>query len=346
MSEPLLSEKFQTRPATWNDVSDIVALLNASSQSTRGTNFTAVHWQKRHWYESGINLETDSLLILVGKTAVAYAELTSEAPYVVYEMVGAVHPDYRQQGLGSQFVKWAENRVQKTLDKAPEGTAVFIQNSIFDSNQPGRDLLATHGFKIVRDFVYLQIHIDKKPPDPVWVDGIEERPLQSTDWAKVGPALGSAFEDHWGIVDFDEEEEVETDDTNVNPRESDPEAFNSAYFNSPGLCFVAWDGDEVVGSCLCNATTVEFPKAGYLGSLSIRRPWRRRGIGLALTLRALNTFYKRGITHVLTDTDGDSFTKAFRVYQKAGMEIFRRELVYEKTIRLGHDLVKRNMPSA
>ena len=339
-----LPKNLQQRPATWDDVGIVVALLNASSQSTRGMDSTAVHWQKRHWYESGINLESDSILVLDGETAVAYVELVSEAPFVVYEMVGVVHPDYRQRGIGSQLVYWAENRVQQTINAAPEGTAVFIQNSIFDSNQPGRDLFTGHGYNIVRDFVYLQIHMDAKPPNPVWADGIDVRPLQSSDWDKVGPALHEAFKDHWGIVEYEAEEtEEESIATDPNPEESDPEAFDNAYFNSPGLCFVAWDGDEVAGSCLCNATTVEFPEAGYLGSLSIRRPWRRLGLGRALTLQILNAFYERGTTHVLTDTDGDGFTQAYRVYQKAGMEIFRREHVYEKTMRPGRDLVKRNL---
>ena len=344
MVESTLSEKFQMRPAKWADVPAIVTLRNASSQDTRGTDVTAVHWQKRHWYDTNINLETDSLLVFAGETAIAYAELTSEAPFVIYEMVGAVHPDYRQQGLGTELVKWAENWVEQSLEKAPEGTAVFIQNSTFDSNQPGRDLLETHSYKIVRDFVYLQIFMDSKPPEPVWPDGIEVRPLQATDWDKVGLALHEAFMDHWGIVEYDEDESgEEASSTKPKPEETDPEAFDDAYFNSPGLCFVAWDGDEVAGSCLCNATTVEYPQAGYLGSLSIRRPWRRLGLGRALTLQALNAFYERGTTHVLTDTDGDGFTRAYRIYQIAGMEIFRRELVYEKTIRPGRDLVKRNL---
>ena len=339
-----LSEKFQSRPASWSDVAAIVALCNASSQSTRGTDNTAVHWQKRHWYEAGINLDSDSILVLDEETAVAYVELTSEFPYVVYEMFGVVHPDYRQQGIGTQLVEWAENRAQQTAGKAPAGTAVFMQNSIFDSNQPGRDLFETHSYKIVRDFVYLQIHMDSKPPAPVLPEGIEVRPLQPTDWDEVGPALHEAFNDHWGIVEYEADAVKEQDGpAKPTPEETDPDAFDEAYFNSPDLCFVAWDGAEVAGSCLCNATTVEYRQAGYLGSLSIRRPWRRLGLGRALTLHILNAFYERGTTHVLTDTDGDGFTKAYRVYEKAGMEIFRREYVYEKTVRPGRDLVKRDL---
>lgn len=338
-----LSEKFQTRCAAWSDIDSIVNLRNASSQDTRGTNVTAAHWQKRHWYDSSLDLETDSLLILAGDNAVAFVELSSEAPYVVYELTGVVHPDFRGQGLGTYLINWAKNRVWQTNHQAPAGAAVFIQSSIFDSNQPGRALLQSRGYTVVRDFVHLQIHMDAKPPAPVWPPGIEVRPLLvPNDWEKVGPALHEAFKDHWGIIEYEKQEQP--DSSSKSPaKEMDPEAFDEAYFNSPGLCYVAWDGDQVVGSCLCNASTVEFPQAGYLGSLSTRRAWRQRGIGLALTLQALNAFYKRGTTHVLTDTDGDSLTKAYRIYQKVGMEIFRHEYVYEKIICPGRDLVKRNL---
>jgi len=342
MSQLIPFGNFQTRPADWVDVPVIVDLRNDSSQSTRGRDVTAVHWQKRAWYDFGINLDTDSMLVLDGKIAVAYVEVTCESPYIVHEMVGVVHPDYRGQGLGAQLICWVENRVQQTIDKAPKGAAIFIQNSIFNSNQPGCDLLSANGFTIVRDFVHLNIDMKQKPLDPVWPEGIKVKSLQPADWDKVGPALYEAFDDHWGNIEYETgETEVNDEAPKPDPRKTDPEAFDNAYFNSPGLCFVAWDGDQVAGSCLGNATTVEFPESGYLGSLSIRRPWRGRGIGRALTLHALNDFYERGTTQVLTDTDGDSLTKAYRVYQKAGMEVYRREYVYEKTIRPGRDFVKR-----
>ena len=42
-------DKYKARAATWADTPAIVHLLNASSRSTRGTDVTAVHWQKRHF---------------------------------------------------------------------------------------------------------------------------------------------------------------------------------------------------------------------------------------------------------------------------------------------------------
>ena len=143
------------------------------------------------------------------------------------------------------------------------------------------------------------------------------------------------------IVDLRNASSRSTRETDVTAVFIQNSIFDSAYFNSPGLCFVAWDGDEVAGLCLCNATTFEYPEAGYLGSLSVRRRWQKLGLGRALTLHALRAFYDRGTSHVLTETDGDGFTKAFRVYEKTGMAIFRREFVFEKAIRPGRDLLKR-----
>lgn len=72
------------------------------------------------------------------------------------------------------------------------------------------------------------------------------------------------------------------------------------------------------------------------------RPWRRRGIGLALTNYALGEFYRQGVSFVRTDTDADSFTGANRLYEKAGMAVTCCEIVYEKEIRPGAEWLKRN----
>ncbi len=121
-----------------------------------------------------------------------------------------------------------------------------------------------------------------------------------------------------------------------------PSERDKLYWNTPGLCFVALDDDVVAGSCLCNAKTVEFPEAGKIGSLSVRRGWRRRGLGLALTLHALGEFYRRGTRTVVTDTDAKSFTRANTLYPRVGMSVFRSELILEKELRPGTDLLKRS----
>ncbi len=332
---------FTTRPAALADLDAIVALRNAHALDTRGTPITADHWQQRAWLENGVHLATDSLVVeSADGRVIGYVELSSEHPFVVHEMIGTVHPTFRGQGIGSQLVVWAEQRARQDAAKAPPDARLLLHCPLFDRDLAGQTLLQEHGFTAVREFVHLQMQLTGPPPLPELPAGMEIRPLQPTDWPKVGPALEEAFADHWGVLQYEMGEPDDEDDDAPRPKR-DPAIFRPDYFNTPGLCFVAWVGDEVAGSCLCNEKTVENPRAGYLGSLSIRRPWRRQGIGQALTQTALAEFYRRGIHHILTDTDGDSFTRAYQFYQKAGMHIYRREIVYEKELRPGTEWLRR-----
>ncbi len=41
---------------------------------------------------------------------------------------------------------------------------------------------------------------------------------------------------------------------------------------------------------------------------------------------------------MITDTDGESFSSSYRLYESVGMEIFRCENLYEKELRPGKEL--------
>ena len=336
------------RPSTLADLPAVVAVLNAHTLATIGTTRTAGHWQHRHWYESGLKLSQDTrVAVNPAGEIVGYAELVPEAPYLIHLLTWAIHPDLPPAEAGqiaATLLDWADQRAQELLSLAPAAARVVIHNNLFEQQETAIALLKSHDFQLARSFVHLHMTMTEPPAEPVRPEGIEVRPLQPPgDWAKVGPALDEAFQDHWGTLQYpeSEEEEDETELPDGHPDKIEKPVFDRDYRNSPGLCFIAWAGDEVAGSCLCNAKSLEWPNAGYLGSLSIRRPWRRQRLGLALTLQALGEFYRRGTRHIHTDTDSDGFTSAHALYQKAGMTIYRQENLYEKEIRPGRDYLKR-----
>jgi mycothiol synthase len=72
---------------------------------------------------------------------------------------------------------------------------------------------------------------------------------------------------------------------------------------------------------------------GWVASLGVRRPWRRRGLGQALLLHSIGELYDRGRRHIGLGVDVDNPTDAPRLYERAGMHVassfvfFERELV-------------------
>lgn len=334
---------WQTRPATAADLDGIVAVLNAHSLEAVGTAAVRPEQVRQWlaWWASSGRLATDTCLVTTGNNEViGYAHLVNEEPHVVSEMRMAVHPAYWEQAIGLTLLRWAERRTRELLPLAPDGARVVLQHHIFDSDARGRAWLLAEGYRPVRHFIHLRIEMEGPPPEPVWPAGITMRTVTPADWPALEAALDEAFQDHWGVPAETAPSQAADDEAAADAPAKRSEE-DKAYFNTPGLCFVAMAGDEVIGSCLCNAKTVEFPGAGKLGSLSVRRPWRRQGIGLALTLHALGEFYRRGTRTVVTDTDKESFTGANRLYPRAGMRVFRQEGVYEKEVRAGREWLKR-----
>ena len=77
---------------------------------------------------------------------------------------------------------------------------------------------------------------------------------------------------------------------------------------------------------------------GWVNILGVRRPWRKRGIGVALLEHSFGEFYRRGILKAGLGVDAESLTGALRLYEKAGMHVHLIFDNYEKTIREGREI--------
>lgn len=76
---------------------------------------------------------------------------------------------------------------------------------------------------------------------------------------------------------------------------------------------------------------------GWVGTLGVRRAWRKRGLGEALLLHSFNEFSRRGMKIIGLGVDAANPTGATRLYQKAGMKIAAEFVIYEKELRPGRD---------
>ena len=138
-----LSDNFDIRPATLDDVEAVVDLVNVCSIEQTGKPRTEAHEIRNDWSAPTFNMETDTLVVLapdgslVGRTALWDAE-----PHVRVYVAGDVHPEYKGQGIGTALCRWAEERGRQAVLKAPEGTRVVLVQDRLNTDEAAQELLA------------------------------------------------------------------------------------------------------------------------------------------------------------------------------------------------------------
>jgi GNAT superfamily N-acetyltransferase len=329
-------EPFSLRSPAPAERPAIAELINRHSQATLGTPQALIDEAGALRLARGVGgAVAQQVAIAPDGRLAGWAYVSHQEPGIVWpvEVVAPAAAD-----AGAALLRWAEEQAQARLEATPPGARIIMQDTAFEVDAASRELLVAAGFSHCRTWIHLDLTMDAPPPPPRWPAGVSVRRMdQRHDWPAVGAALEHAFGDHWGELppapaDPGTFAAAPEADPAAPPEQDDP------YFNTHNLCFVALCDGEVVGSCLNNARTVEWPDSGRLGSLSIRRDYRRRGIAEALLLHAWGACWEHGIRRITTDTDADNLTGSFRLYQRLGMRIFRRELVFEKELRPGQEL--------
>ena len=100
---------------------------------------------------------------------------------------------------------------------------------------------------------------------------------------------------------------------------------------------VAWDGDEVAGPGpqLHQCRGERAPRRrlrGYTEFISVRRPWRRRGLARALIAASFPLLRARGMTEATLGVDTENPSGALRVYERCGFAAVSRDTTYRKPL--------------
>jgi ribosomal protein S18 acetylase RimI-like enzyme len=74
---------------------------------------------------------------------------------------------------------------------------------------------------------------------------------------------------------------------------------------------------------------------GMLYSITVRRPWRKRGLARALIVDSLQMFKQMGMTEAALDVDTENLTGALRLYQSIGFRPVKRTTIYRKPLHSG-----------
>lgn len=315
MSTRSLAPDLAIRAPTLDDVEAAYALDQLCSTLEYGTpeipfdNFIA------HWRLPGTDLARDTWLVTArdGKL-VGYARVIFFAQTRFYSYL-FVHPNYRDRGVGERLLALIEERARELLAEAAVEGRMVILHEVNEPNIWASRLLEAAGYRAIRSHLRMTISLDEPPAEPPVPDGLTLRTLiLGQDDHAAWQANNEGFADHWNFTPIPYEFWAHWTVAN--------ESFD------PTLCFLMMNGEEIAGMAQCEAAS----DLGWVNDLSVRKPWRRRGIAYTLLRHAFAEFYRRGLRTVALGVDAESTTGAPQLYTRAGMRPTRRKLVYEKVL--------------
>ena len=139
---------------------------------------------------------------------------------------------------------------------------------------------------------------------------------------RIWEAANEAYRDMWG---FTVSTEAEYERFLRDPVQSDA-----------SLWQIAWDGDEVAGQVRAYIDEEENARfgrlRGYCENISVRAPWRRRGLARALIAASFPALRARGMQEAALGVDTENVTGALGIYERCGFCSVSRSTLFRKPL--------------
>ncbi len=333
-----LPQGYYSRPATLEDCESVTRLLNSWSKDFLGVEKFEVNDIRMEWTLPKVNPGTDMHLVFAPDgELVGYCEAWDMLEqHVRVSVWGRVHPQHKGLGIGSFLLEWAEGRANSAIGLAPEDARVVMRSFVLSQDQAGAQLFADFDYQLIRHSLRMVIDLKDSGAEPEWPEGIKVRSMiKGVDERLIVQAVRDSFQDHWGYVDQPFEDEYRDW---MHFIEHDPDF-------DPSLWFLAMDGEEIAGISLCHPKSSDNPEMGWVGTLGVRRAWRRNGLGLALLHHSFREFHQRGKRQVGLGVDAQNLTGALNLYTRAGMQsdLNYQHNVFEKELRPGVEYSRQSL---
>ncbi len=238
-----------------------------------------------------------------------------------FRLGGYVHPDWQDRGIGRRLVAWQEAHASGHPAASAANRPLVLGTMSSERDARKVRLFTRLGYDAARFFFEMRrptLDEIEVPPMPA---GLEIRPIahDRASQKQLWDADVEAFEDHWGGFDASD---------------AAFEAWLTRPNHNPDLWIAAWDGAQIAGA----VTNAIYPeenetrgyRRGWLATVFVRRPWRRRGLGAALVARALLRLREAGMSEGMLGVDSGNPSGALALYERAGFKVHTQWTAYRK----------------
>ncbi|HYO42665.1 MAG TPA: GNAT family N-acetyltransferase, partial [Candidatus Limnocylindrales bacterium] len=297
----------------WDAIADLVNAVHRADgiDEVRSGESLAIEYGD----SESFTLAKDMLLAEIDGRLVGYSmgyRVVREGSLVA-ETGCVVHPDARRRRLGTALFGATYARLARECAEDPRPGPRELRTYVMEDEHTDRALLDAFGYVPVRYGFEMARPLTGSLPEHPLPEGLELRPVTEDQYRAIFDADNEAFEDHWG---------------HRAPEEADFTARFHGPEQEPALWCVAWDGDQVAGVVM-NAISADENEAlgmrrGWLEHVSVRRPYRGKGVAKALCAASFRVLLERGMTEAWLGVDGSNPTGALQLYEGLGFAARRR----------------------
>ncbi len=273
----------------------------------------------------------DAVIAEANGEIVAYKRVTwwqeLDGTYI-YGNFGFILPEWRGKGIGRALLHHSEARLREIAQVQGHATDVprLYDTWAYDAQESLVSLIESEGYAPVRHS-YDMVRPDlENIPDCPMPAGLETRPVHVEHYRAIWEAEVEAFQDHWGM------------DTTA---EADFHRWMTSWplTFQPHLWQVAWDTSSGQVAGMVRNFIVEEEnrknnrKRGYTESISVRRPWRKRGLAKALIARSFQMHKELGMKEAALGVDTENPNGALQLYESMGFKMVKHSAVYRKPVK-------------
>ncbi|NSW50993.1 MAG: GNAT family N-acetyltransferase [Anaerolineae bacterium] len=229
---------------------------------------------------------------------------------VIFWPWGNLVPSAWGNGIEDLMLQYAEEQCRKAADGMPADQQKLFRTWRKLKAREIVQFLQEHGYQPERYFFEMVRPIDKAIPECRLPEGLEIREVKPEHYRAIWDADQEAFHDHWGYAE---------------PTEEMFEAWQKERLFRPQYWNVAWEGDQVCGMVRNFFDELENDeynrKRGWTEEISVRRPWRGKGLAKALIAESIRMFRDMGMEETALGVDSENPNGALKLYESMGYEV-------------------------
>lgn len=309
-----LPQGYTWRVPTTDDAQSVTDLIVAIDVDELGEPLFDLQDLRADWTRKNFDLESDAWLVVAPDGSPAgYADMHFAGGLTRLNNGSGVHPAYKNRGIEDWILEMAEGWARGRVTNQPIVLRHVVNAHVSEKMQR----MARWGYQPVRHAWLMRIMFDQPPPAPIVPEGIVLRAFErGRDEQAAHATIQETFRDLWQHQDVPYDEWANF-------------VFRNEYW-SPELSYLAYEGDEIAAA----AIVYLYPNEGWVQQFGVRRPWRKRGLGLALLHTIFGEMYTRGLPCAGLEVDAQNPSGALRLYERAGMRVKHQYTEFRKVLTL------------